>query len=293
MKTPYVARLLAGIAVFAMGGRVAAADCSGPEHRRLDFWLGDWETYDADDRGKVVARTRVDAVLAGCALRERYEGVDGLVGESLTTYDAARKLWHQNWVTNRGQLLSIEGRFERDRLTLQGSQLSADGRASLVRGVWAPEAGGVRETAHTSNDAGATWRPLFDVFFRRREAERVATETLTRLNREYVDAFMKADASWYRDNLADDFVCIESDGTVVERDEFLRAAARGPDVASYELVDVGVRLFGDVALVRATGRFARRDGTGGASRYTDVYVLRDGRWKAVSAQITRSRAPDR
>lgn len=276
-----------------MGARVASAECTEPEHRRLDFWVGDWDTYDADNRGKVVARTRVDAVLGGCALRERYEGADGLVGESLTTYDATRKLWHQSWVTNRGELLSIEGRFDGDRLTLQGPQRSKDGRASLVRGVWTPEAGGVRETAHTSVDGGATWKALFDVFFRRRDDERAATETLTRLNREYVDAFMKADAGWYRDNLADDFVCIESDGSVVGRDEFLRLAARGPDVASYELVDVGVRLYGDVALVQATGRFVRRDGSSGTSHYTDVWVLRDARWRAVSAQITRSRAPER
>ena len=117
----------------------------------------------------------------------------------------------------------------------------------------------------------------------------LATKTLIRLNQDYVDAFLKADVGWYREHLADDFVCIESDGSTLGRDEFLREAARGPDVATYTLAEVRVRVYGNTALVQATGRFRRHDGTEGTSRYTDVYVIREGRWKAVSAQITRAR----
>jgi len=292
-------RVVFGLTLLSLGGRATSAgtSCTEPEHRRLDFWVGDWDTYEADARDKVVARTRVDEILGGCALRETYEGADGLTGQSFTIYDASRKVWHQSWVTNKGQLLQIEGRFQGDRVTLQGPQLAPDGQATLVRGVWSPEAGGVRETAHTSKDGGVTWQPLFDIFFKRHEAtvppetsdaDRSAVETLTQLNREYVDAFMKADVSWYREHLADDFVCIESSGAVLDRDAFLHDAASGPDVARYDLADVRVRVFGDFALVHATGRFTRRDGTQGTSRYTDAYALENGRWKAVSAQITRS-----
>jgi ketosteroid isomerase-like protein len=165
--------------------------------------------------------------------------------------------------------------------------------------VWAPQAGDVRETVHTSVDGGTTWRPLFDILFRRHkegptvsdtpETDRAAESTLQRLNQEYVDAFMQADVGWYRDNLAEDFVCIESDGTLLGKEEFLRGAARGPDVATYTLEDVRIRMYGDVALVHATGSFTRRDGSRGTSRYTDVYALRNGRWRAISAQITRTR----
>lgn len=317
MKRAPLVSLVAGFVLLSTAGpaictdRTLGADaspttsllCTDPEYRRLDFWVGDWDTYEAAGRTRAVARTRVDVILDGCALRETHEQADGLVGQSFTTYDAPRKLWHQTWVTNRGQLLTIEGRFQGDRLTLQGQQLNADGQTAIVRGVWMAEAGGVRETAHTSRDGGTTWRPLFDVFFRHHEigavmrdtseSDRAATTTLTRLNQEYVDAFMNADVGWYRENLADDFVCIESDGSVLGRDEFLRDAARAPDVASYVLADVRIRVYGHVALVHATGRFTRRDGTKGVSRYTDTYVLTDGRWKAVSAQITRSKEPDR
>jgi hypothetical protein len=242
----------------------------------------------------------VDVILEGCALRERYEQSDGLVGQSVTAYDASRKLWHQTWVTNRGQILQIEGRFQGDSLELAGPRLSANGQKETLRGVWTPQAAGVREIVQTTTDGGKNWKPLFDIVFRRRkevpavpqteETGSADMETLRRLNQEYVDAFMEADVGWYRDNLAPDFVCIESDGSVVGREEFLRKAGRGPDVAAYVLVDVRIRIFGNAALVHATGSFTRRDASTGTSRYTDVYVLMDGKWKAVSAQITRTRS---
>ncbi len=111
---------------------------------------------------------------------------------------------------------------------------------------------------------------------------------LRRLNREYIAAYMNADVGWYRRHLARDFVCIESDGSVQTRTKFLAETSRGPDVAAYRLASVRVRLYGGVALVQATGRFTRPDGRRGTSRYTDVYVRRNGSWKVVSAQITRT-----
>ena len=115
--------------------------------------------------------------------------------------------------------------------------------------------------------------------------------TLERLNKEYIDAYMSADVHWYRQNLADDFVCIESDGNVIDREQFLINTAKGPDVAEYKLQNVNIRIYGITALVQATGLFTRRDGTQGVSRYTDIYVRSDGAWKAVSAQITRTSQP--
>jgi ketosteroid isomerase-like protein len=112
--------------------------------------------------------------------------------------------------------------------------------------------------------------------------------TLERLNQEYVDAFMNSDVDWYRDHLAEDFVCIESDGSVLNKEQFLANTAKGPDVADYRLEHVDVRIYGDAALVRATGLWTRVDGGMGISRYVDVYVKQRDEWKTVSAQITRA-----
>jgi ketosteroid isomerase-like protein len=112
--------------------------------------------------------------------------------------------------------------------------------------------------------------------------------TLRELNERYVASFMHADVAWYDTHLTDDFVCIESNGAMLDKPAFLRQTAAGPGVRSYDLEEARIRLFGDMALVHGKGTFTRRDGTTGTSRYTDVYARIDGAWKAVSAQITHA-----
>ncbi len=120
------------------------------------------------------------------------------------------------------------------------------------------------------------------------ELDKTDKTTLERLNQEYVDAFMNADVEWYREHLAEDFLVIESDGSVFNKTQFLSNTAKGPDVADYSLQDVNVRVYGNVALVQATGLWTGKDGSKGMSRYMDVYLKTREEWKAVSAQITRS-----
>lgn len=119
-------------------------------------------------------------------------------------------------------------------------------------------------------------------------AQDIDKAILERLNREYIDAFMNANVDWYREHLAEDFVCIESDGSLLHKQKFLANVARGPDVVGYKLEQTDVRVYGDAALVQATGLWTHRDGSKGMSRYIDVYIKREDQWKTVSAQITRT-----
>lgn len=118
-------------------------------------------------------------------------------------------------------------------------------------------------------------------------ALRKREQHLLRLNEQYVQASMAGDVEWFRAHLAGDFVCIESDGSVQFRDEFLRAAALGSDLSKYKLDYVDVRFYGEVALVQASGSWISKARIAGISRYTDVYVYDGAAWKVVSAQITR------
>lgn len=138
--------------------------CSAVEYRQFDFWVGDWDAFEVNDAKTPVARTKVEAILGDCVLREQYDGTNGLSGQSFTIFDAGRKVWHQSWVTNRGQLLVIEGTFHDRVMELQGEDHANGG--SMVRGVWKAVDGGVRETAVRSKDQGKTWEPWFDLVFR-------------------------------------------------------------------------------------------------------------------------------
>ena len=142
--------------------------CAAAEYRQFDFWIGDWDAYDVDAPTKAVARNLVDLILDGCVVHEVYDGFNGARGESFSLYDASRHVWHQSWVTNRGQLLLLDGRMDKDtgQMVLQGTDRSQKEGPRLIRGIWKRATDGVRETAEVSGDDGKTWQPLFDIIFR-------------------------------------------------------------------------------------------------------------------------------
>ncbi|HKV74717.1 MAG TPA: nuclear transport factor 2 family protein [Gemmatimonadales bacterium] len=112
-------------------------------------------------------------------------------------------------------------------------------------------------------------------------------EQIRRLNQQYIDASLAGDVEWYRRMLAGEFVCIDSDGSVLDKTAFLRQTAQGSDLAEYRLDEVEIRFYGDLAWVRATGLWTSKAGVPGISRYIDIYVLKGGEWQVISAQITR------
>ena len=111
---------------------------------------------------------------------------------------------------------------------------------------------------------------------------------LRELNAGYVRAYLTSDVDWYDAHLTDDFTCIRADGSIVGREEFLRGNRQDPGVEEYVLHEVSVRIHGGAALIGALGKWRRKDGTTGGTRYIDVWVATDGGWKAVSAQLTRA-----
>ncbi|MBA3913323.1 MAG: hypothetical protein H0X25_05595 [Acidobacteriales bacterium] len=161
----YISVVFIVLATALAQAKPVRVQCSAPEYKQFDFWVGDWDVFEIGGKAPV-AHVKVDRLLDGCAIHERYEDTDGLAGESFSIYDASRKLWHQTWVTNHGQLLVIEGGLEKGSMVLSGVDRADDGRQRRVRGTWTPDEHGVRETAVRSLDGGKTWRPWFDLEFR-------------------------------------------------------------------------------------------------------------------------------
>ena len=115
---------------------------------------------------------------------------------------------------------------------------------------------------------------------------RADEDVIRELNAGYVRAFMKSDADWYDKHLTADFVCILTTGAVVDRATFLENARKPHTTVKYDLSEVTIRVHGNAALASALGTWERSDGTSGRTRYVDVWVRKDGSWKAVSAQLT-------
>jgi len=112
-------------------------------------------------------------------------------------------------------------------------------------------------------------------------------EVLTALNRDYIQSVQDGDVQRFEEILADDFLCSNPDGSLVDKNQFLAQTARPVTITSLEAQDVKVRLLGDVAIIHARTSYTTADGAQRYGRYTDVWALRDGKWLAVSAHVTR------
>ena len=98
---------------------------------------------------------------------------------------------------------------------------------------------------------------------------------------------VNADADRFETILAPDFVCSNPDGTLIDRDEFLRRTRSAASLGAMDLDDVRIRVLGSVAIIHARTTFVLGDGRRGTGRYTDVWAYRDGSWRAVAAHVTR------
>jgi hypothetical protein len=148
-------------------------DCIAAEYRQLDFWIGDWNTFETDaSGGPSIARALVKPIAQGCAIHELYEQNDGLIGESILSYDPVRKQWQQTWVTNRGAIMMLWGNVKDGALVLEGEVHLRDGKTVMQRITWRAQGNGVRESAVMSKDGGKTWTPAFDVLFLKRNDKR-------------------------------------------------------------------------------------------------------------------------
>ena len=118
-------------------------------------------------------------------------------------------------------------------------------------------------------------------------ASRADLETLQALNRDYINSVQAGDVRRFDEILAEDFLCSNPDGTLIDRAAFLKQTAQPVKISNLQAHDVNVRLIGDFAIIHARTTYTRPDGQPGAGRYTDVWARRAGTWLAVSAHVTR------
>ena len=112
-------------------------------------------------------------------------------------------------------------------------------------------------------------------------------DALSALNRDYIHSVQHSDVQRFDEILAEDFLCSNPDGSLVDKKQFLAQTARPVTITGLEAQDVKVRLLGDVAIIHARTSDTTAEGEQRNGRYTDVWARRDGKWLAVSAHVTR------
>lgn len=115
---------------------------------------------------------------------------------------------------------------------------------------------------------------------------------LSVLNHQFIENFIHQDTIRHTLIIDPDFVCIESDGTIVPRAKYMRdwtTAYANSRYTSFSITDESIRIFGTTALVRSRTVYTKTvngSTTHGNSIYTDTWYNRSGRWTCIQAQIT-------
>jgi ketosteroid isomerase-like protein len=112
-------------------------------------------------------------------------------------------------------------------------------------------------------------------------------EMLERLNRDYISSVQNSDVRRFDEILAAEFYCSNPDGSLIDRQAFLKQTAQPVAISGLEARDVKIRLLGDVAIIHARTTYKTADGQQKSGRYTDVWARQNGSWLAVSAHVTR------
>ena len=110
---------------------------------------------------------------------------------------------------------------------------------------------------------------------------------LADLNDHYIRSVRESGVRWFDANLAPEFVNGNADGSFSDRAAFLAFIARPSAISNLRAEDVRIQVVGDIGIIHARTAYAKPDGQAGAGRYTDIWWRAGGRWRCVSAHVTR------
>jgi hypothetical protein len=137
--------------------------CAGdPDRRAFDFFVGNWRVTTAE--GVVAGINRIEAVLGGAALIERWTSSNGYEGTSLNRLDPSTGTWSQTWVDDQGDVIEfVGGRVEDGAMRFVAHSGGVERRLTFFDE--GPDA--LRQLAEASEDGGATWSVEYDLRYRR------------------------------------------------------------------------------------------------------------------------------
>ena len=87
----------------------ALPTCDAPEYRALDFWVGEWDAFRADNNAPA-GRSSIRREDSGCVITEHWISARRhYSGRSLNIYDRESQHWEQYWVDSTGTRVHFVG----------------------------------------------------------------------------------------------------------------------------------------------------------------------------------------
>jgi hypothetical protein len=178
-----IALALAGLAHFANSSAdgsagssaksALAAPCDTPQHHQFDYWVGDWQVFDADSQ-QLVAVDRVEKHAEGCIIQQnltfitdmyRRPGVNyRLAGIGVNRFDG--EAWLQIWADNQWGAIVMRGTADANGSMTFKSIIPSRNRD--LRIIWEKRADGtVRNVEYVAPAGTEKWEKYGDLIYRR------------------------------------------------------------------------------------------------------------------------------
>jgi hypothetical protein len=157
----------------ALEQTTAPATCDTPQHHELDFWVGDWQVFDADTN-QLVAFERVEKHSEGCIVQENLTFLTDmyrrpgaryrLAGIGVNRFDGEN--WMQMWADNQWGAIFLRGAPDADGNMVFVTAIPS--RKREVKLVYENRADGtVRILQYVAPAGTAKWVKYGDLIYRR------------------------------------------------------------------------------------------------------------------------------
>jgi len=128
--------------------------------------------------------------------------------------------------------------------------------------------------------------------------EQRTKQALMQLERDIGKANIDSDYAFFDRVEAEEFIFTDAAGGVTNKKQDLEGLKQTPNpdvkLTAYDVDDMIVRLYDKTAVVTGhvtTKRLAKGQTMTSQSRFTDVFVWREGRWQIVAGHSSRIRTP--
>lgn len=150
----------------------ADCNCCTPQHDQFDFWLGDWEVFNAE--GEKIGENKIEKQEGNCLLSENWEGEKGGTGRSFNYYDPADSTWNQLWISNSGTILKLKGNAENDKMTLKSKLVEGEKGKYYNKITWTKNSdGSVTQLWEIMDPQGNLLNEAFKGVYRKRKTETI------------------------------------------------------------------------------------------------------------------------
>jgi hypothetical protein len=152
---------------------LVAPACDTPQHHQFDFWLGDWQVFDAST-DKLVAFDRVEKHSEGCIVEQNMTFVTDLYrrpgasyrlsGMSINRYDGEQ--WLELWADNQWGAIAMRGSPDSNGAMVLKTITPSRHRDLKI--VWENHADGtVRILQYVAPAGSGRWQKYGDLVYRK------------------------------------------------------------------------------------------------------------------------------